>query len=447
MSVVHNQQKIFLRLLADLRPHWRRDAALPARIQRLLAGSRAFGSRDRRLYRELIYTALRYLPWIEPLLDRDPALAAAAVAWLAADVPSTLAFRAALAGDWPPCPATVAGKARVLAERLPTATNRDPAHPADELPAPLPEWFREHCPAAFDPAETDALLTRAPLWLRLQTTERSAVAADFAARGWPWRQSDAIPSAARLLIEADVTASEAYRQGLVEVQDLGSQMVLPAVGIEPAGRWLDACAGAGGKTLQLAGLLGPAGRVDAHDVRPAALDELEKRARRAGIPVTNSRGRPEPGSRPAPAGPPPFATIAIAGRPGGDYDGVLVDAPCSGSGTWRRAPHLKWTTTPAQVETAARRQVALLHEFAPCARPGGRLVYATCSLSRRENEDVVAAFLSAQTGFAPEPFATTFGFMPQAGGFTLLPARHDTDGFFVASLRRQQGAPSLTRRV
>jgi len=447
MSVALNQQKIFLQLLAGLRPHWRRDAGLPARIQRLLAGRPEFGSRDRRLYRELIYTALRYLPWVELQLDRDAARTAALVAWLAADVPATRSFRAELAGDWPPCPATVAGKARMLEPLL-------DAPPADPLPGLLPDWFREHCPAAFEPPQTDALLARAALWLRVQGSAPSAVTDEFAARGWAWQRSDVVASALWLRAEADVTASTAWREGRVEVQDLGSQMILAAIGLAAGGRWLDACAGAGGKTLQLAGLLGPAGCVEAHDIRPDALAELARRARRAGITVTRLAGRrdaqlrteaadPRDGARPGESGraeprsSPPFAPITIVHRPGGEYDGVLVDAPCSGSGTWRRAPHLKWTTRPAQIETAARRQLALLHEFGPRVRPGGRLVYATCSLSRRENEDVVATFLSTQPGFAPEPFATTFDFPAHNGGCTILPARHDTDGFFVASLRRR----------
>jgi 16S rRNA (cytosine967-C5)-methyltransferase len=115
---------------------------------------------------------------------------------------------------------------------------------------------------------------------------------------------------------------------------------------------------------------------------------------------------------------------------------VLVDAPCSGSGTWRRAPHLKWATTEALVARKAETQRALLRRFAALVQPSGRLVYATCSLSRCENQDVLSGFLAEQPEFRPAPFADTFGFAPQGAGLTLWPARHDTDGFFVASLRR-----------
>ena len=204
-------------------------------------------------------------------------------------------------------------------------------------------------------------------------------------------------------------------EGLVEVQDLGSQLILASVGVEPGGRWLDACAGAGGKTLQLARLLGRSGQIDAHDIRPAALAELRIRVTRAGISHVRTRTQPD-----------------AAG-----YDGVLVDAPCSGTGTWRRAPHLKWVTTETQIARAAETQSALLRQFSAFVRPGGRLVYATCSLSQQENQAVVATFLAEHDAFTPESFRRTFGLETSAGGVTIWPARHDTDGFFAATLRRR----------
>ena len=211
-----------------------------------------------------------------------------------------------------------------------------------------------------------------------------------------------------------MTGTEAYRTGRVEIQDLGSQLILAAVGPEPGGRWLDACAGAGGKSLQLAALLGADGRVEAHDVRPEALAELSRRSLRAGLGRRISQPRTLTGS----------------------YDGVLVDAPCSGTGTWRRAPHLKWVTTPADVATCARRQLKLLGHFARFVGPGGRLVYATCSLCRSENEEVLQRFLSSHPAFAPARWAHPFSGQPRGGGLLFWPAAHDGDGFFAASLRR-----------
>lgn len=408
-DIVRNQQKIFLHLLERLQPRFRTDRQLPARIQQALA-RRSFGSRDRRLYRELLYTALRYLPWIEPLLDDDPAAAVPLIAWLSADSPATRAFRETAAAGWPVLPATLRARADAARGKLGRAC--DPA-------ALLPAWFRAHCPALFEAPQPEALLARAPLWLRLQTSRGPEALDEFAGRKWHYLTSPLLPGAVRLLEEADVTATDAFRRGLVEVQDLGSQFILATLGdaLAPGGRWLDACAGAGGKTLQLAGLLGPSGRVEAHDIRPEALRELKARAKRAGL-----------------------ANIAVFSKPPAAlYDGVLVDAPCSGSGTWRRAPHLKWQTTDQQIQDHARRQQQLLGQFSRNVRPGGLLVYATCSLSRRENQDTAAAFLAAHPDFAPERPRRDFGGSPDFAGLTLFPATHATDGFYVATLRRGGG--------
>jgi 16S rRNA (cytosine967-C5)-methyltransferase len=120
------------------------------------------------------------------------------------------------------------------------------------------------------------------------------------------------------------------------------------------------------------------------------------------------------------------------------YDGVLVDAPCSGSGTWRRAPHLKWCTTPADVAAHAARQQELLARFGRLVRPGGQLIYATCSLSRLENQQTVVAFLAAQQDFTAVSPVRPFGGGFDETGLTILPAQYDTDGFFVAALRRRR---------
>ncbi|HTT57342.1 MAG TPA: RsmB/NOP family class I SAM-dependent RNA methyltransferase [Opitutaceae bacterium] len=397
-GIIANQQRTFARLWRALAPHVRTDRRLPARIEAALR-RHEFGSRDRRLYRELLYTALRHLPWVDELAARTDAEVIRAVAWLAAETPATRAFRLALVGDWPPLPPTIAARARHL------GVERDL----------LPAWFRPHCPAAFVSPNLEVLHTRAPLWIRVQADSPETVLAELAARGFAARPAAALPGAWEITGDADLTATAAWRAGRFEVQDLGSQLILAAAAdIRPGGIWLDACAGAGGKTLQLAALVGPAGRIDAHDIRGAALAELARRADRAG-----------------------FANIHPALRLPDDlaYDGVLVDAPCSGSGTWRRAPHLKWCTTAADIAAHAARQRRLLDRFAARVRPGGLLVYATCSLSREENEAAVAAFLAAAPGFAAVPPTRTVG-LAAGPGRAILPAEHDTDGFFVATLRR-----------
>jgi 16S rRNA (cytosine967-C5)-methyltransferase len=346
----------------------------------------------------MIYTALRYLPWVDSLLESDPAEAVRRIAWLAADTPSAGPFRAEVSGGLPPCPPGVGAKARIL--------GADP----DAL---IPDWFRAECPEAFAAPLRDALASRAPLWLRLQAPDPGPALLEFDRLGWSWRRSPLLGGAVELPPDTDVARTEAYLSGAVEIQDIGSQLVLESIGVAPGGRWLDACAGAGGKTLQLASMLGPEGRVCARDARSEPLEALSQRAARAGL-----SGRIEIGAR--------------ADPPGG-YDGVLVDAPCSGSGTWRRSPHLKWVTTPKGVRDAAARQLGLLRQHALRVRPGGLLAYATCSLCRTENESVVEAFLRE-----------TQGMEPVLEGRRLMPQVHDGDGFFVATFRR--GRPPLQAR-
>ncbi|WP_152032735.1 RsmB/NOP family class I SAM-dependent RNA methyltransferase [Ereboglobus luteus] len=411
MSRAENQLRTFETLWGEIHPHVRIDRNLPARIQQRLAKEKRFGSRDRRLYRELIYTALRHLPWLETqnthaspsFIPHSELRISHLVLWLASDTPATLPLKQQLLANFPPAPATIAERAAILEQQ-----------PARLLPA----WFREHCPAAFEPPEIDALHTRAPLWLRLQTDNPAPVFAEFTARGWTWQVSDTLPGAIELLAvnDPDLTKTEAHQRGLIEIQDLGSQLILPTAlssfspsDLQSFSLFLDACAGAGGKTLQLARLLGPAAQIDATDPRPDALAELKTRAARANI--KNIRILPQP---------------ALASGKPRSYDAVVVDAPCSGTGTWRRSPHLKYTTTEETIRAAAARQLEILARHAPLVRAAGILIYATCSLSRRENEDVVTAFLA-------DPAHAGFSLVRQN---TILPAAHNTDGFFTATLRR-----------
>lgn len=379
MSRVDNQRRLFLELVEELRPHWRRDPGQPRRLADWLARHRA-GSRDRRLYRELAYTLWRILPWVE---DAAPDVLLARVAHQAQLSKATQDFINAWSDS----------------------TVTDPAT------ALLPDWLAEECPAALETNEAATLLRRAPLWIRSQGATDAELRTHF-----PDAETEPrIPNAWRLPADTPVTASPLYSQGRIEVQDAGSQALLLSVPKLPRGCWLDACAGAGGKTLQLAQLLGPESTITAHDVRPAALRELTQRSRRAG-----------------------FENIqTTTSEPNRTYDAVFVDAPCSGSGTWRRAPHLKWTTRPSEIATYAERQRHILSEQAKHVVAGGLLLYATCSLCRSENEDVADDFLAAHAHFRPATLHSPIsGEELPNGQFTLLPSQLDSDGYFLAAFRR-----------
>jgi 16S rRNA (cytosine967-C5)-methyltransferase len=338
----------------------------------------------------MAYTWLRYLPWVDALLESDPDEAMRRIAWLSVVPDPSRPFRDELTAGMPPCPEDPDEKARILGVDAASLT---------------PGWFSAECFGADRDPLRRVLLSRAPLWLRLQSDDPQSVLAELDSLGVPWSRSELVPGAIRIGAGSDISRAGAYLEGHVEVQDAGSQRVLLAAGVEPGGRWLDACAGAGGKTLQLACLVGPGGRVTARDPREAALRELSARAERAGL----SR-RIEVGG----------------GDPQGGFDGVLVDAPCTGTGTWRRAPHLRWCTDGFAVSGAASVQLSILSSNAARVRRGGVLVYATCSLCRSENEGVAERFLEKSAKFEP--------LLP---GRVLPPQEHDGDGFFVAAFRRR----------
>jgi len=399
----HRQLAIFGELLPEIIHLARREPAFPSLFQKRLGHDKRFGSRDRRIYRALAYTAVRHLPWIEAApAELRPVLAL----WLAGDEPALSPLRAPLLADWSPLPATPGEQAAILAARLGRTIT------VDQL---FPDWLASEAPALTD-SNRDILLTRAILWLRLQTSEPTAVDTWLRAEGIPFRPHPLLPDARAILAEVDLSRSPLHKSGAFEIQDLGSQLILALAAPRLGTRWLDACAGAGGKTLQLARLLGPTGHVDATDIRPAALAELRTRATRAGLHN--------------------IATISTTPSADRLYDGVLVDAPCSGSGTWRRSPHLLWQTTAPDLRRHHERQLAILSANAAHVRPGGTLVYATCSLARTENDGTVAAFLTAHPGFRVVPPADSFGYTTGECGTAILPHVHDTDGFFVSVLER-----------
>jgi 16S rRNA (cytosine967-C5)-methyltransferase len=275
-------------------------------------------------------------------------------------------------------------------------------------------------------ALAEAMNRRAPLAIRANTARgtREALVGRLADE-----QVVARPTAlalAGLVCETRMNAFAltAFRDGLFEVMDEGSQLVADLVAPPPGGRVVDACAGAGGKTLAIGAALGGKGRMLALDTDGKKLEELRRRARRAGL--TNVEARPV-GEGP----------LDVKGQ----FDRVLVDAPCSGLGTLRRNPEARWRLTRGTVESFPARQVALLVTYAPLVAVGGRLIYATCTVARSENDLVIERFLAERDDFVPVPVKEIWGrerAEKLGDGMTLRlsPNRHDTDGFFAAVLRR-----------
>ena len=295
----------------------------------------------------------------------------------------------------------------------------------------VPEWIVPALEARFGddlPAELAALGRAAPLDLRVNilTTTRDAARAALAAEGMAAAPTPISPWGLRVAGRRAVSTGPAFQAGLVEIQDEGSQLIAALVGARPGMRVADWCAGAGGKTLAVAMEMENRGHIVACDVHDKRLDGAVKRLRRAGVHNVEQH-LIVPGDK-------------WAKRRAGGFDRVLVDAPCTGCGTWRRNPNARLRLTETDLAELVVKQAAILDTASRLVRPGGRLVYATCSLLPAENEDQVTGFLARHADFAVVPLAEAWplaGAPPCAGPFlSLTPLRHDTDGFFGAVLQR-----------
>jgi 16S rRNA (cytosine967-C5)-methyltransferase len=302
----------------------------------------------------------------------------------------------------------------------------------------LPRWLAARFRDELGDAEAAALVAvlneRAPLTVRanLLVGPRQALQLRLEAEGTGAAPTPFSPWGLVLDGHQNAFASPSFQAGAFEIQDEGSQLIALACGARPGMTVVDACAGAGGKTLALAMEMRNKGTLWALDSDEGRLDEARRRARRAH--VDNLRTRAIPADDGATA-----ALAALAGK----ADVVLVDAPCSGLGTLRRKPDARWRLSPEDPARFAALQRELLARFTPLLKPGGRLVYATCAISRVENEEVAAHAL-ASLPLDPAPLAPLLG-AERAGALAveghtlqLLPHRHGTDGFFMAAFTRRK---------
>ena len=306
-------------------------------------------------------------------------------------------------------------------------------HP--EMPAAIalevPDWVLPHLEARFGDqlaVEMAATLEPAPLDLRVNLLKgtRDEAHAALLAEGLETGPTPLSPWGLRIDGRRAVTTGAAFQGGLVEIQDEGSQLVAALVGAAPEMRVVDWCAGAGGKTLALAMLMGNRGHLMACDVSAPRLDGAVRRLRRAGV-HNAERHLVGPGDK-------------WAKRRAGAFDRVLVDAPCTGTGTWRRNPDARLRLVERDLDELAPKQAMILAQAARLVRKGGRLVYATCSLLARENELQVQGFLDANPEFAVVPLERAWtlpgGLLAHGRYLSLTPLQHGTDGFFGAVLER-----------
>jgi 16S rRNA (cytosine967-C5)-methyltransferase len=391
------------------------------------------GAGDRAAIGNIVYDALRRRRSAAWLLDSDEpralAFGALALEW----GENGAAINAALEGDrFAPEQLGDAELAALQARRLDTAP--------EAIRADCPDWCVPHVEEAFGQAwvaELRALAARPTLDLRVNALNagRDRVLAELKGTGAsPTRiarhglRISPIEGGGR---HPNVQAEPAFQKGWFEVQDEGSQVVAELAGASASMQVLDFCAGAGGKTLALSAAMDNRGQVFAHDAEKQRLAPIFDRLRRAGARnVQTVAGA---------AGLEPLA---------GQMDLVVVDAPCTGSGTWRRRPDAKWRLTSRQLDVRLGEQTAILGEARRYVKPGGRLAYITCSIFPQENQRQVEAFVGADPDFAPvdhrELWASTYPGLEDlartdGGGIVLTPAKSDTDGFFFALLERKPG--------
>jgi 16S rRNA (cytosine967-C5)-methyltransferase len=309
----------------------------------------------------------------------------------------------------------------------------------------LPGWLEPYLARLYGKRleeEMAALNASAPLDLRVnplkadRDTARRALAAEHIEAD-PTRWS---PLGLRVQYRVPLAGTAAFKEGLVEVQDEASQIAALLADARPGMRVVDFCAGAGGKTLALAAAMRNRGKLVACDTAEWRLERAGKRLRRAGI--SNVERRPLSTER-----------DLWVKHHAKSFDRVFVDAPCLGIGSWRRNPDAKWRSSPQDLAELIERQHAILDSAARLVKPGGRLIYATCSLLREENEAQAEAFLDAHPDFAAYPASrawaeTIGGAAPVSDGpagedyLRLTPAAHGTDGFFVALFDRKPTEPT-----
>lgn len=400
---------------------------------------RALDDRDRGEILERLYALLRHrarLGWWLARHGRADTARNRLLAWLALGESKTPDQVKRLFNGANFAPAVLTQQETTLLVKLQGSTM---VHPdmAEEVRAECPSWalapLRRRFGEAFA-AEMAATLAPPPLDLRVNPIKstRAAVLEELRGLGLEAEATQLAPQGIRVNERFSLARLNALKSGEVEIQDEGSQLVALLVDARPRERVVDFCAGAGGKTLALASAMENRGHLVACDVSEGRLKRCAERLRHAGLQNTETRLLAS-------------ETDRWVKRHKWGFDRVLVDAPCSGTGTWRRNPDARWRAPEENgLEALVALQARILASAARLVKPGGRLVYSTCSLLPEENEAQVAAFLAATPAFHVLPLAEVAPDLAGAaeGDFlSLTPARHGTDGFFAAVLTRAEALP------
>ncbi len=374
-------------------------------LREFFRARRYAGSKDRAAVAERVYDCLRHY-YSHAWRMQSEAPRALVIASVLADNAAPIEFFTGLA--YSPV---------ALSDDEAAAIARTPAKPPRNVQGEFPEWLQPELTKAFGTdllAEMQAMGQRAAIDIRVNTlkTTRHALTSALASEGF---EAEPTPHAATGLrlsgaTTSKLSASPLFLAGHFEFQDEAAQVAALLCATKPGLRVLDYAAGGGGKSLALAASMQNTGALIAHDISAARLAMLPPRAERAGIKIITTSSQPQSEL----------------------FDIVLLDSPCSGTGTWRRQPELRVRLTPQRLADVMALQAELLKTCAALVSPGGRLVYATCSVLPCENDEQIAAFLAAHPEFTVVPVSATDKY------FHASPYRTQTDGFFTAVLQRRE---------
>lgn len=410
--------------------------ATPADLQisRFFAARRYLGSHDRGFLSDTIYALLRSVLRLRYLLgdhlrdagsDHESALLLAAYFIERGEELSDASLRDAL-GLRP----DVIGVLRSAVENAPALIESLPEPDRSGIRFGLPSWFAGRLIEQMGEEEAHALMgalgEQAPITLRANRllVNRDRLAEALAGRAVPSRPGLYSPDALILERRLNANAIPEFKSGWFELQDEGSQLLSLILDPHPNRVVFDACAGAGGKTLHMAAIMKGRGSIVAHDVNERRLSEIRPRLKRSG--AQNVRVMTH--------------ELYLERRPAlaGKYDAVMIDAPCSGAGVLRRNPGARLTFDEGMVERLTVLQGRIIDEYSALVKPGGTLLYATCSLLREENEMQVERFLASHAGWRAQPLDAPEGMTTSEGFFRCYPHRHGTDAFFGALLMRDR---------
>lgn len=412
--IYERQVEVLLHLLANAITAVQAGHPLDSLMARFYRDHAEFGSRDRRLFSSIVFAFFRWKGWLDIVA---PDLKTAAI-W--AHLLDSREIHPAIAKLAEICAISEATLSPLGSLTISERANKLGQFTGHTLTGAklLPDWATQ-LPELNDARLIEAFQNSPPTWLRVAPDQRESILAALKTLDIEPTPHPHVYSAISVPRGINLRSLPRDVRTRIDIQDLSSQVAALTCTPLPGQTWWDACAGSGGKTLHLATLAGATASILATDIRPTILESLHRRLAEAGIQNVSSavwNGMHDP-------------------PPQGPFDGILLDAPCSGIGTWHRNPDARWRITKARLKDLVALQSRLLDRCTTRLKPGGVLIYATCTLTTMENEAIIRKFLEGAPDFKLESFMTPLDQTPCNGTRQIMPWEGPCNGMFIAKLR------------